>query len=567
VLEAASNPRTRQITVLTASQSGKTSALLSIIGHRFGDGPRYPCLFVLPTQKLAKSMSDDRVRRLIADCPQLDTIHQKGQKDALFEKWLGGVPLRFAWAGSATELASHPCGIALVDEYSRMTRDVAGEGDPLTLVKARTSNYPAPLVLVTSTPTIEDVDATQAQFDQSSMEIWRWQCPHCSTWSRPLSKYLQWPAGSTADQAARDWSYACPSCGASITEDERRGMIAGGQFWPHLRDNDGEYQPREDGEIQDHQHRGFWVSGFASPWATFSSLARELCAAYRSQEPETIQGTINTKLGEVWRMRGDAPDWQDVAAHKGNYLPRDLPYGVQVLTMGCDVQQDRIYYVLRGWGAEQGPMESWLIEHGELHGRTDSDEVWVSLGQLMRRHGLVPKRVLVDSGYRPGTDFFKRPDHSVYAFCRRETGRAFPSKGFESRDKPVDSGLIDVNQGSLIIKNGLRLFRVSTSYWKQWVYSRIRLGEEESDLWHVHKEVTEDYMRQCVAEELITTAAGRMQWIARRTKPNHYLDCEVLAAAAAHSLNLYTLPPLQKKVVQASAPPAQRESIYARREL
>ena len=38
----------------------KTSSLLSIIGHRFDDGPRLPTLFVLPTQKLARSFATDR---------------------------------------------------------------------------------------------------------------------------------------------------------------------------------------------------------------------------------------------------------------------------------------------------------------------------------------------------------------------------------------------------------------------------------------------------------------------------------------------------------------------------
>jgi len=84
---------------------------MSLIGHRFADGPRVPTLFVLPTQSMAGSMSAERVARLLRDCPALDEIHAKGKSNSKFEKWIGGVPLRFAWSGSATTLAAHPCGV------------------------------------------------------------------------------------------------------------------------------------------------------------------------------------------------------------------------------------------------------------------------------------------------------------------------------------------------------------------------------------------------------------------------------------------------------------------------
>lgn len=551
-LEAASDPRTRQITGIAASQLGKTASLLSLIGHRFGDGPRVPTLFVLPTQDLAGSMSSDRVARLLRECPALDEIHAKGKSDSKFEKWIGGVPLRFAWAGSASKLAAHPMGLVLVDELDRMVRDVAGEGDPVILAKARTKNYPAPLVVVTSSPTVEDASPIQSLFDQGSREIWEWPCPHCGEFHRPLSMFLHWPDRATPDLAEAEALYHCPRCGAVIDDAERPGMIAAGRFTVYERDADGAYQPAPKAPI-DYRHRSFWISGLASPWVTFRSCARELCASYRTREPETIQATLNTYFGELWRVRGDAPDWQEVAVHRGSYHRGEVPRGVQRVTVGADVQHDRIYWVARGWGAQEGPMESWLIDHGELLGRTDLDDVWISFGQVLRRHVLQVRRAFIDSGYRPGGDFYKRPDHQVYAFARRMQPLAYPSKGYDHRDKPVDSGLIDVNAGGVTVKNGVRLYRVDTGYFKQWLYSRVRLdGGEAPDLWHLPADVTEDYMRQVVAEELITKASGQMVWIARRTRPNHFLDCEVLATAAAYSLNLYTLAPV---VEQSTAQP------------
>ena len=82
-----------------------------------------------------------------------------------------------AWAGSATSLSSWPCGLALVDERDRMDADVQGEGDPVTLVRARGKNYPRFKLGICSTPTIEDASPIQAHFDDGTMEFWEWCCP------------------------------------------------------------------------------------------------------------------------------------------------------------------------------------------------------------------------------------------------------------------------------------------------------------------------------------------------------------------------------------------------------
>jgi len=559
ILEAAGDPRTRQITAVTASQLGKTASLMSLLGHRFGDGPRVPSLFVLPTQQMAGSMSAERVARLLRDCPALDEIHAKGKSNSKFEKWIGGVPLRFAWAGSAATLAAHPCGLVLIDELDRMSRDVDGEGDPVTLAKARTKNYPQPLVVVTSSPTIEDASPIQALFDQGSGEMFEWACPDCTEYHRPLTKHLRWPADATADQAEAEALYGCPHCGALISEAARLEMIAAGRFAPYRRTADGDYEP-SGAPIADYRHRSFWISGFASPWVSFATMARELCEGYRTREPETVQAKLNTYAGELWKVRGDAPDWHEVTTHQGAYARGTRPHGVQLVTLGADVQHDRIYWVVRGWGAQEGPLESWLIDYGELLGRTDMDEVYIGLTAILRRHEYQIRRGFIDSGYKPQIDYFKRPDHQIYIYCRQHLPMVFPTKGYDGRNKPVEPNPIDVSIGGVTVKNGVTLYRVDVSYFKTWLYSRIRpAGEGAPDLWHLPREVDEDYMRQVVAEELITKASGHLVWRCAPTRPNHYLDCEVLATAAAYSLNAYSLNPLPPEATpRVDAPPRRR---------
>ena len=547
---------------MTGSQSGKTSSLLSIIGHRFDDGPRLPTLFVLPTQKLARSFATDRLRRLIEDCPTLDAITARGKKRTTFELWIGGCPLRMGWAGSATELAAHPIGLALVDELDRMGADVGGEGDPLTLIRARTITYRGiSLVVVTSSPTIEDESAIQREFDSGSMEVCEWRCPQCRAYHRPQSAFLRWPKGATPQQAQREARYGCPACGVELDDTVKTSMIAGFRFKTYHRRADGEYEAA-DREL-DYGHRSFWISGFMSPWLEFGDLARELCEAYRSAEPAKIQGCINTQFGELWRTRGDRPELSDVLTHRQGYQRgtswlAGVPYGVQLVTIGVDVQRDRLYWVARGWGCQLAPMESWLLDYGELHGNTDYDEVWINLDKLIRDPLYSATVTWIDSGYKPGVTF-ARPDHAIYSFARRSGGRAFPSKGYAKRPKPVDAVMKDVTIGGRTLRDGVRLNLVDVTFFKTWLYARIRSElEEVPDVWHLPMNVDDDYARQVIAEELVTKASGELHFHCPRSRANHYLDAEVCATAAAYlHLQSHRMEPLAETPGPRRVPGAQ----------
>ncbi len=100
-----------------------------------------------------------------------------------------------------------------------------------------------------------------------------------------------------------------------------------------------------------------------------------------------------------------------------DYVMGEVPAAVKVLTLTCDVQLDRLIYVIRGWGAGG---TSWLVEARELYGMTEGEEVWDTFANVLTDtyDGLPIRLALVDSGYRPGKKFLV-PEHRVYAFARR----------------------------------------------------------------------------------------------------------------------------------------------------
>ncbi len=559
-----SDPDVEMIAIVCGAQMGKTEALMNVLGHRFADGPRTPALWIAPTQKSVKSLADDRLMKMIRSTPALWDILDKGRRNRMVEKFLAGVRLGFGWAGSATELASHPAGLVLVDERDRMISDVEGEGDPLTLARARTKNYPLRKIGVCSTPTIEGASPIWSLFLEGSREKWAWPCAHCAGVFIPCLELLRWPEKSTPGEARAAACMVCPECGGELHDVHKPGMNAAGRFIAHVADEQGREEPTDN--PPPNSTASYWISGLASPWVTFGELAEMLVAAYRSREPERIQGVINTYGGEVWRVAGDAPEWQSVLATRGTYGRGQVPAGVRLITCGVDVQKEGLYYVIRGWGVNAA---SWLLDHGYLFGRTDYDNVWLALGNLITTpiKDRPIDRVFVDSGYRPG-ELYRRPENMIYLFCRRHRSLAYPTKGHALQDRPLKTADLDLSIGGKTIRGALKLWHLDTNYLKTWIYSQIDIPAGESGQWLTHAQIDDEYARQVVAEEVVTKASGQRTWMQRGA--NHYLDCEAEAFAAALALNVYMLrdddkPPPPR--TDETPSPRSRRGGFRRREL
>jgi len=554
---------------------GKTEAIFNIYGHRFDDGPYVPALYIGPTEKQVKSISRDRVDKMLRSTPSLWEKTEKGQRYGVGEKWIAGVRLGFAWAGSATELASHPAGLVMVDERSRMANDVGGEGDPVVLAKARAKNFANRKIGIFSTPTEEGICPTWALLETGERRFLAFPCMGCLEYFVPTLALIQWPEGSTPDQALAGAWLTCPNCGHMHGNDAKPALLGASRFVWHRRIKKderredavfGKYVPAETQERK--KTASFWISGIASPWVSFGEIAKELIEASSTGVIETIQAVVNTWGGELFREEGEAPAWEEVNALRLEYAPRTVPRLAQIITLGADVQKYGIFYVIRAWGYNS---ESWLLEHDYLAGETDHDAVWHTLRSTIQRPigDRQIDRVFIDSGYRPG-DAHVRPDHAVYTFCRSLPGLAFPTKGRDVLDKPYYFRALDYSVGGVTVKGGVKLCHVNTDFFKRWIHGRIRWPEDQTGGWHLHHQTTEDYCRQLVAEELVTRASsGRMVWVVR-DRNNHYFDCEVNAVAAAYSMNMHKLQELSEEEPAQSSMPDEvpRESGgYERRDI
>jgi phage terminase large subunit GpA-like protein len=407
LMDAISDPRIREIWFMKSAQVGWTEILNNVIGF-FIDLDAAPILLVQPTLEMAEAWSKDRFAPMLRDTPCLrDRIADPKARDSgntlLHKKFTGG-HLTVAGANSPAGLASRPIRIVLFDEVDRFPASAGTEGDPVSLGKKRAATFWNRKMLAGSTPTVKGQSRIEAGFENSDQRFYFVPCPHCEEFQRLTWAQVQWPEGRPTEAA-----YFCKACGARIDETQKYEMLRQGE-WRSARPFNG--------------IAGFHISELYSPWSTWPDMAVSFLEAKRL--PETLQTWINTSLGETWEEKGNTPEAEGLLARRESYTANSLPLGVVLLTMGTDVQDDRIESTIWGWGAEE---QSWRIEHIVLRGNPGAAALWAEHDEILRRRfptddgrTLVIEACCVDSGGH-------FTEH-VYAYCaRRKRYRVWAIKG------------------------------------------------------------------------------------------------------------------------------------------
>ena len=100
----------KTVVAVMGSQMGKTEMILNIAGHRLDDDP-VPILYIAPTKSFVENVFEPRYTAMVRGCASLLAKKRPGAKEKMTQKEIAGVKFRFAWAGSATELAGDPACI------------------------------------------------------------------------------------------------------------------------------------------------------------------------------------------------------------------------------------------------------------------------------------------------------------------------------------------------------------------------------------------------------------------------------------------------------------------------
>jgi phage terminase large subunit GpA-like protein len=511
IMLAISDPKTEKVVVKCAAQMGKTNAaILNPLGYYITYDP-CPIMIVQPTIQMAQSFSLKRITPMLRDTPCLRKKivfdRSRSSENKILEKSIPGGYVVISGANSAPSLKSRPIRILLVDETDEMPEDLDGQGDPIELAIVRTNAFPDRKIVLTSTPTIKGHSKIETAYDDSTREHWMHQCPKCGEWSQFIWTRLDFATVKMG----------CPYCDGFFS---RREWEEGGGKWI--------------AENPEHVVRGFHVNALDSQmtWETLISKWLEAQRLAKKGDFTKLKTFINTVLAEEWEIQGEVVESHALEGRREVYNA-ELPDGVCVLTMGVDVQDNRLAYEIVGWGLG---FESWGIEYAELFGDPRMPGVWNRVDELLARafsYGngkrIRISRVAVDTG--------GHMTPSVYAYCKaRQSRGVYPIKGQGGDKLPLARPSKESREKGLFI--------VGVDGIKADIVSWLKVGQPGNGYCHFPKD--EDgipvrgydavYFEMLTAEKKVTVQNKRgytvYEWHKVAGARNESFDCRVYARAA-----------------------------------
>jgi phage terminase large subunit GpA-like protein len=516
------------------SQIGATESGNSWLGYIIAIAPS-SMLYVMPTDTMMKDTSKNRIQKMIDLTPSIKTkIKPARAKDSnntiQFKEFEGGF-FKGVGANSPVGLASTAVRYVYLDEIDRYPMSVGGEGSAIDLAKTRTATFGARRkMFLTSTPTLEGTSAIDLAFRKTGQRFYNVPCPLCGVLQVFSFEQLRY---DPLKLKAVDFQvqYECPHCNELLLEHYKTRMMAAGQWIAAHPEN-------ENGLTF-----GYHLNALYSPygWYSWKDMVKDYEDA-QNDIPKMIT-FVNTKLGQVYRDKGDKPDWEALWNKREKY-PRNIPFAsVAIITAGVDVQADRLEVEIVGWIKGK---QSQSIDYRILFGDTANEDVWKQLDTMLNEVFIrEDDRVLTISMMAIDTGF--NTSH-VYDFCRRHaTSRVIPVKG-QARQVIMVSHpkAVDVTKKGKAI-NHVKIFNIGVSIIKSELYGWLKLmpptdGSDTYPNGYCHfPEYDESHFRSLTAEELkmITNKKGQIEydWTVKY-KRNERLDCRVYARAAAAVLGI-----------------------------
>jgi phage terminase large subunit GpA-like protein len=542
VMNAITDPAVVQVSWMKSARIGYTKVVGATVGYYAHQDP-CPIMVVQPTIEDAQGYSKEEIAPMLRDCPALAGIvpeptTRDSDNTILLKRFPGG-SLSIVGANSARGFRRVSRKVVIFDETDGYPPSAGTEGDQIQLGIRRTDTYWDRKIIAGSTPTVAGRSRIEQLFLAGDQRRYYVPCPECGAMQVLTFPHFTWPKGKPELAAV-----VCIECGSEVEHKHKRDMVHAGEWrpGPHAQFPD---LPAP-GPFTGHASFHLWAGYSFSPNATWGQLATEFVSAERAGA-EHLKTFVNTVLGEPWQERGDAPEWQRLYARREAYPIGTCPRGVLFLTVGVDVQKDRLVYEIVGWGREK---RSWSVDAAVLHGDT-SDATdkgpWLALNALLAKTyphengiALNVAMLAIDSGYNT---------NAVYAWARQHAmSRVIAIKGVSTGHALIGPpSKVDVTVSGRTLKGGYKVWPVAGNLAKSELYGWLALeaptieaiaqGATFAPGFCHFPEYGEEYFSQLTAEQLVTKRSARgfpvFTWEQIPGRENHYLDARVYARSAA----------------------------------
>ena len=532
IMDAFSDDTTERIVFVKPTQVGGTSAMENALGSAIDQDPA-PAMIVYPSDELAERTVEAKLGPMFRQCKPLRAKYRGHESKALAQKFRD-MTVYLTGANSPADLASTPIRYLFLDEVDKYPGATKREADPISLAIERTKTYIFNRkIFMASTPTLKTGPIWKAKEEADAEKHYFVPCPHCSRYIELKFAQLKWPSkDDVPDRAKRAdmTTYLCQECGCIITDRDKGAMLRAGR-WQYVRQ-----------DAQTPKSVAYWMNTLYSPFTSFSDIAREFMKA--KDDPDLLHNFVNSWLAEPWedtKLKTNA----EMVMERQTTLPAwELPTWAKLLTGGIDVQENCLYWTIRAWGDY---MTSQNVAHGQALSMDEVERIMNTEFRAPDGGSMMVDLALMDSGDQ--TD-------AVYNFCIANTEWVRPCKGVSNLQGHYRISTVD-KAGSRA--NGLQLILVDGGKYKDMIAARMR-RPNGSGSWMVHKDCDLDYAEQVTSEHKVTERVnGRevQRWAVKSSHAdNHYLDCEVYAAAAADIMEVRSLYLRDDAAASAQTPPA-----------
>jgi phage terminase large subunit GpA-like protein len=365
MLDAVTDPSVEKISVMKSARVGYTKLMDHAVGFFIHQDPS-PVLVVQPRVEDAESYSKTEIAPMLRDTPVLAAIagDQKAKNSdqtILAKTFRNGSSLTLVGANSPAGFRRITSRVVMFDEVDAYPVDGAGnEGDQIALGTKRSETFWNRKIVLGSTPTVKGYSRIEKSFGESDQRYFFVACPHCGErqvleWGGPDTPHgMKWDKDEHGNGIPESVYYVCRHNGCIIHEADKADMVTNGE-WRATKPFKG--------------HAGFhiWAGYSLFPNACWSNLVAEWLRV--KDDPLARQTFINLVLGEPYEDRGDRALSERRLAARTEVWDAEVPDGVGLITVGGDVQDDRVELETIGWGHNE---ESWSIDHAVIEGDPES---------------------------------------------------------------------------------------------------------------------------------------------------------------------------------------------------
>lgn len=516
IMDAFSDEMVEEIIFVKPTQVGGTSAMENMLASAIAQDPA-PAMCVYPSDDLAERTVESKLDPMIKSCKVLAAKYRINDSKKLALKFTDMV-VYLTGANSPADLASTNIRYLFMDEVDKFPGASKKEAGPVSLAKERTKTFFNRKIFMASTPTLKTGHIWKAKEAADVEKHYFVPCPHCGAFIELKFAQIKWPSKEdvpeNADRAEMA-TYVCQECGCVITDQDKGKMLAAGR-WKPVRQ-----------KTQHPKSVAFWMNTLYSPFTRFSDIAREFMRS--KDDPELLHNFANSWLAEPWEDTKLKTNAEMVMERQTETPEWTLPPWTKLVTGGIDVQENCLYWTIRAWGDY---MTSQNISHGQALSMGEVERIMNTELTMPNGEKVMVNLALMDSGDQT---------EDVYEFCALNSDWALPCKGTTTMLSHYRLSTVN-KAGSRA--NGMTLVLVDGGKYKDQIAARMR-KENGTGAWMVYQGCDLDYAEQVTAEHKITERSGGKEvqrWVLKTSHAdNHYLDCEVYAAAAADVLGVRNL--------------------------